>query len=189
MGMESAPLWKAMLEAQKEIEHVTKDSKNPHLKNTYASLKATIDAVKSVYNKHGLVVTQHVLPGAPGWVTVMTEITHAESGESTRDQLPVPIKHKFKDGADLGPDAQELGSAISYGRRYGLQAMSFMASEDDDGNSAAGLSGDNRPAAVVPRPPAAKVEDKPSASKEELESRISKALPGFSFTGKKKIED
>lgn len=187
MGMESAPLWKAMLEAQKEIEHVTKDSKNPHLKNTYASLKATIDAVKSVYNKHGLVVTQHVLPGAPGWVTVMTEITHAESGESTRDQLPVPIKHKFKDGADLGPDAQELGSAISYGRRYGLQAMSFMASEDDDGNTAAGVTAVRaEPARSEPVP---NVPSKAAPGKEELEARISKALPGFSFTGKKKIED
>jgi len=133
-------LWLGMLAAQKKIEHVTKDSKNPHLKNTYASLNATIDAVKQIYNDEGIVISQHVVPAMGDYVTVMTTFTHAETGEQTRDQLPVPIKHKFnKEGVDLGPDAQELGSAISYGRRYGLQAMTFNGAEDDDGNSAASI--------------------------------------------------
>lgn len=140
MNPDEAPLWKAMLEAQKKIKHAIKDSKNPHLKNKYASLNAVLDEVKPILNDNGLVLTQHVVNGPAGHVVVMTRITHAESGAFTQDQLPVPVKHKFKDGVDLGPDAQELGSAITYGRRYGLLAMCAIASEDDDGELATGTS-------------------------------------------------
>jgi len=38
--------------------------------------------------------------------------------------------------ADHGVIAQGFGSAISYGKRYGLQAALGIASEDDDGNAA-----------------------------------------------------
>lgn len=130
-------LYVALLSAQKEIKHAIKDSKNPHLKNTYASLSAVLDTVKPIYNKYGLVLTQRVT-GGPSAIFVTTSLTHAESGESTpNDAVPVPIKHKFnKEGVDIGPDAQELGSAITYGRRYGLLAVSAIASEDDDGELA-----------------------------------------------------
>ena len=143
-----------MLEAQKEIKHAVKDSKNPHMRNTYASLNAVIDEVKPVLNKHGLVLTQlvHMISDMPGYVAVSTKVVHAESGEFEKDQVFVPVKHKFnKEGVDLGPDAQELGSAITYGRRYGLQALCAIASEDDDGNSAAGVAAPvSSPAAQTP---------------------------------------
>lgn len=163
-------LWKAMLDAQKEIKHAIKDSKNPHLKNTYASLSSVLDTVKPILNAHGLVLSQKV-SGGPSCVIVHTQVVHAESGEETIDALPVPVKHKFKDGVDLGPDAQELGSAITYGRRYGLLAMCAIASEDDDGEAAVG-----RPEKDVGQQAPSKPADPAKAA--EVEKKLGAAL-GF----------
>ena len=180
-------LWKNMLASQMEIKHAIKDSKNPHLKNRYASLNAVLDEVKPIFNKNGLVLTQHVRAVTPEVkaICVCTRITDAETGEFTDDQCVVPVKSKFKDGADLGPDAQELGSAITYGRRYGLLAMCAIASEDDDGEGAVNGIG-----AVVSREPARLVGTDPvktpdaGASKsmptaEEVKAKVAKALGGF----------
>jgi hypothetical protein len=49
------------------------------------------------------------------------------SGEWMSSTLEIPAsKH----------DAQGYGSAITYGRRYGLQSMCGVPAEDDDGNAA-----------------------------------------------------
>lgn len=178
-------LWKNMLEAQKEIKHAIKDSKNPHLKNRYASLNAVLDEVKPIFNKNGLVLTQHVRAVTPEVkaICVCTRITDAETGEFTDDQCVVPVKSKFKDGNDLGPDAQELGSAITYGRRYGLLAMCAIASEDDDGELATRgettVMGGKEPTTPPPeRAPVVKFE-KPGLTAEEVKSKVGKALGGF----------
>lgn len=122
-------LWKAMLDAQKEIKHAVKDSKNPHFKNDYASLSAVLDAVKPTLNKHGLVLTQEIRHGnnEPGSVRVTTRIVHAASGEQTQDAQVIPL---------VKVDPQGHGSAVTYARRYAIQAMLGIASEDDDGNDA-----------------------------------------------------
>lgn len=123
-------LWKAMLEAQKEIEHSTKDSVNPHMKNRYASLKSVLDSVIPVLNKHGLVLTQEIRHGnnEPGSVRLTTRIIHAASGEQTQDAQVIPL---------VKVDPQGHGSAITYARRYAIQAMTgTTAEEDDDGNEA-----------------------------------------------------
>lgn len=126
-------LWKAMLEAQKEIKHAVKDAKNPHFKNDYASLASVIDSVVPVLNKHGLVLTQeirHANTDPPGTVRVTTRIVHAATGEQTMDSQVMPL---------VKNDPQGLGSAVTYARRYAIQAMVGQASEDDDGNDASKL--------------------------------------------------
>jgi hypothetical protein len=59
-------------------------------------------------------------------VNIETMLLH-ESGEWVRNTLTLrPTKH----------DPQGVGSAITYGRRYGLQSLCGVAPEDDDGNKA-----------------------------------------------------
>lgn len=124
-------LWKALLATQKELEHATKDSKNPHLKNRYASLNSVLDTIKPVANKNGLVITQLVMAlpqdRFPGMVGLQTKVVHAESGMAIEDNQSIPMPKS---------DPQGLGSAVTYARRYGLVSMFGIGSEDDDGNAA-----------------------------------------------------
>lgn len=120
----------ALLKAQKEMGAVTKDSANPFFKSNYANLEAVIEAVKGPLNSNGIVFLQPT-KGSPNGVIVETVLLH-ESGEWIADELELPVDKKT---------AQATGSAVSYGRRYGLQALVGLPStEDDDGNHASGLN-------------------------------------------------
>lgn len=115
----------ALLKAQKGIKAALKDSTNPHFKSKYADLSSVIDAVKAPLNDCGILFTQGV-SGEGSAVTVETRLIHT-SGEWLASALTVPL---------VKLDAQGVGSAITYGRRYGLQALCGVPAEDDDGNAA-----------------------------------------------------
>lgn len=127
--MTTPSLWKAFHAAQAELDNVKYDSKNPHFKSGYASLSAVLDATVPILNKHGLVLTQEIRHGnqPENSVRVTTRIVHAASGEQTQDSQVIPLAKN---------DPQGHGSAITYARRYAIQAMLGIASEDDDGNEA-----------------------------------------------------
>jgi hypothetical protein len=115
----------ALVKAQAAIKGAVKDATNPHFRSKYADLTSVIDAVKDALNTNGITFLQPVTFSDEG-VSVETVLMHS-SGEWISEKLAVPVsKH----------DAQGVGSAISYGRRYGLQAMCGVPSEDDDGNDA-----------------------------------------------------
>lgn len=115
----------ALLAAQKAIKAAIKDSTNPHFRSKYADLSSVIDAVKQPLNDAGIVFTQAV-SGAENAVAVETMLLHT-SGEWMSETLIVPV---------VRMDAQGVGSAITYGRRYGLQSLCGVPAEDDDGNAA-----------------------------------------------------
>lgn len=108
-----------------EAENAAKNSKNPHFRSSYADLAEVINTVRPVLAKHGLSFLQ-----APryenGIVTVETMLLHS-SGEFISSEVSAPVSKN---------DAQGVGSAITYCRRYGLSAMCGIAQEDDDGNAA-----------------------------------------------------
>ena len=115
----------ALLKAQKAIKAALKDSTNPHFKSKYADLSSVIDAVKEPLNASGIMYLQGVEDAGSG-VAVETMLLH-ESGEWLSSTIKIPAtKH----------DAQGYGSATTYARRYGLQAMCGVPAEDDDGNAA-----------------------------------------------------
>ena len=47
-----------MLKAQKALQHVPEDGVNPHFSSKYATLEATWDYVKPVFNNHGILIQQ-----------------------------------------------------------------------------------------------------------------------------------
>lgn len=120
-----AKLAPSLCAAFDEIKWAVKDSTNPHYKSKYADISSIIEAVKIPLLKQGIVFLQGV-GGSENMVTVETMLLHS-SGEWISSTLEIPAsKH----------DAQGFGSAITYGRRYGLQAMCGVPTADDDGEAA-----------------------------------------------------
>lgn len=120
-------LAKALLEFQSDAPRLQRDSINPHFRSKFISLNALMEAVLPELNKRGVVLMQlpTVVEYGPALRTVLT---HAESGESVEDVMPLQAA---KD------DPQGQGSALTYARRYALMAaLGLVADEDDDGNAA-----------------------------------------------------
>jgi len=133
----------ALPKAQAEIKSAMKDATNPHFKSRYADLASVIDACKVALNKHGITFLQPVRGGENG-VIVETVLLHT-SGEWICDAFSIPVDKN---------NAQGVGSAITYGRRYGLQSMVGIPAEDDDGNAAS-------------KSPAERILARPSDAKQE----------------------
>lgn len=128
-----AALAAALAKAQGEMAGAKKDAINPHFKSRYADLASVWDACRAALSKNGLAVVQRVFADPDG-VGVRTTLMHA-SGEWIEEVLVVPVQQR---------SAQGFGSAITYARRYALQAMVGVAADDDDGNEASAPAG--RPA-------------------------------------------
>lgn len=117
----------AMLKVQGAVEGVSKDSKNPAFKASYASLEAVVDAIRPARIAAGLVVMQAPGEFRDGSISVETMITHAESGEWIKSETRLPVQKQ---------DAQGAGSAITYAERYSLMALFNLPPVDDDGADA-----------------------------------------------------
>lgn len=115
----------ALAAAHAEINGVVKSASNPFFKSKYATLEAVVDAVKPPLLKNGIVIVQGV-QDAEGGVAIETMLLH-KTGQWLSSTLRLPASKE---------DAQGYGSAITYGRRYGLMAICGVPAEDDDGNAA-----------------------------------------------------
>lgn len=129
-------LVEALAKAQLQFTAVLKDSDNPAYRSKYADLATVIDATRPFLAAEGLTIVQ--MPHArfseadAKELTLTTLLAHS-SGEwiSSDLTLPAMMRERF--------DAQSVGSAITYARRYALAAITGVAQEDDDGNKAAGV--------------------------------------------------
>ena len=122
-----ASLAKSLAKAQGEVENASKASVNPHFKSKYADLAEVLNTVRPVFASCGLSFVQ--MPSfADGIVSVETMLVH-ESGEWISETASSPITKQ---------DAQGVGSAITYLRRYSLAAFAGIAQEDDDANASVG---------------------------------------------------
>lgn len=123
----SADISTALSAAQAEMKNPAFDSANPHFRNRFASLAAIRNAVVPVFAKHGLSVMQELTTVENG-VACLTIIQHASGQWLEFGPLIMPATKS---------DAQGLGSAGTYCRRYALQSVAaIVGDEDDDGNEA-----------------------------------------------------
>ena len=129
----------ALLKAQKAMGGATKDAKNPFFKSNYADYGSVLEVVKGPLNDHGIVVLQPHTQDPNTGSYVETVLIHADSGEYISSSTPVICAKQN--------DPQAMGSAITYARRYGLQSLLSIPSEDDDANSATTFKGN--PVAVM----------------------------------------
>lgn len=96
----------------------------------YTTLDELIDNVRKPLTDNGLFFTQE-LCGVHGALMLKTTLWH-ESGQHIESMMPVVL---------TGSKAQEIGSAITYMKRYALSAILAQPSDDDDdddGNTADG---------------------------------------------------
>ena len=116
---------KALCLAQSAMVGAKKDSTNPFFKSNYSDLASVMQAISLPFSANGLCFVQ-AAEASEQRVQVTTRIIHI-SGQwlEAATELP-PTK----------ADAQGWGSAITYAKRYGLQALCGVPSVDDDGQEA-----------------------------------------------------
>lgn len=115
----------ALCKAQGQIDDATKTGLNPVFKSKYADMAAVRSVIREPLAVNDLAVVQGPRR-ADGGIEVETMLIH-KSGEWISEAVFIPVT-KW--------DAHGVGSAITYGRRYGLMSILCIASEDDDGNVA-----------------------------------------------------
>src|SRR6266853_811201 len=117
----------ALAQAQGQMEGAKKDADNPFFRSKYADLASVVAALREPFSTNGLAYVQLPVPVEGEAIAVDTVLMHA-SGQWIASRTVVPVTKQ---------DAQGYGSALTYARRYGLQAIAGLAAEDDDGNAAA----------------------------------------------------
>jgi hypothetical protein len=93
----------------------------------YADLATVLEAVQPALTAHGLVVLQSIDAETS---TLVTRLVHV-SGEWVESVYPLPAN----------TDARAFGSALTYGRRYSIQALLCLTAADDDGDAAPAATG------------------------------------------------
>lgn len=117
----------ALAAAQAEMEQVTKGAVNPAFKSRYADLADVVSVVRPALNRHGMAFF-HQMVFPDGATHMRTVLIHGES--DTRIECDVPL-------IVAKNDMQGMKSATTYAKRIGLESVTGIAPEDDDGNAAA----------------------------------------------------
>lgn len=125
-----------LLQFQKKIGVIKKDATNPHFKNTYASLAQILSEVKPILSDLGLVLLQPIADNK-----VSTVIVDTDSGDSVASTIDLPTG-----------TPQQLGSAITYYRRYCLAGLLSLEIDDDDANIASKPTAPQTPQPIKPNP-------------------------------------
>ena len=107
--------------AKQSMGKVIKNATNPHLKRNYADINSIIDTVEPILLDHGLLLIQPVKDDK-----VYTIVVDIESGDRFESFMQLPVI----------TDAQKLGGAITYFRRYTLVSLLSLQAVDDDGHEA-----------------------------------------------------
>lgn len=115
----------AMNKAQAVMSGAKKSAANPFFKSKYANLEEVIACIKEPFESNGLSFMQFPIT-EDDRAGVETIVMH-ESGEWISGSFMLKCSKL---------DPQGMASAITYARRYGIQSIAGIPSEDDDGNAA-----------------------------------------------------
>lgn len=114
-------LAEGLAKVQKDIEKAHASATNPFYGSDYADLSACWDACRQPLAENGFAIIQ-----TTHGKELKTTLAH-KSGEWISGMTPLIMGKQ---------DMQQLGSAITYARRYGLCAIVGISPADDDGNAA-----------------------------------------------------
>lgn len=124
-SQEIGKLMEALAKAQAVMEGAREDSANPFFKSTYADLGSVWRACRKPLSENGLAVVQTVDQMAER--SCLVTILGHSSGQWIKSVMVLPL---------VKLDAQSIGSALTYCRRYALAAIVGVAPADDDGEAA-----------------------------------------------------
>jgi hypothetical protein len=169
MTQETGKLADALAKAQAMFKPIKKDKTakvrmkaGGEYSYNYSDLSSVIDATKEGLSSNGLAVTQ--LPEFQSERLVLhTKLMHS-SGEIVSCMWPLPPPHT---------PAQEMGSALTYARRYSMSAILGVASEDDDDGAAGNEATHSKPA---PKP-VQQAPAKPNGAYHLLDPRTGEFIP------------
>lgn len=117
---------KKLLKAESKMENPVLDCENPHFHSRYASLGSVLAVVRPALRSEGLLMNGRLEATDTGDMYLVYIVSDGtETIELSR--FPVPV---FS-------NAQQLGSFLTYARRYSLCSVFNLVGEpDDDGNAA-----------------------------------------------------
>lgn len=127
-------LYTALAKAQEEMESAKLDSKNPFFKSTYADLPSVIKASRPFLAKNGLAVMQRVMTNVNNTIYLSTRLCHS-SGQWIESSMPIDPPKKT---------IQDIGSYITYVRRYTYSALIGVVGSDDDDDGEAAMVRSNK---------------------------------------------
>ena len=134
---EQGELFKALAQAQGEMDNAAKSKANPFFKSKYADLAAIKEVTQAALTKYSLAITCQLFTRGPE-AGVRMKLGHASGQWMACVCTTVP--------KDKGPQA--MGSCWTYLRRYAKSALLDIATEDDDGENAEGRAA-TRPTTVL----------------------------------------
>lgn len=120
----------ALFNFNKDLVPIIRDKTNPFHKNNYADINTILATIRPLLSKHKLILTQPEKTNGQ-FNIVETAISHKDTSDTLVSSLTLPSELK---------KPQEIGSAITYFRRYTLQSLLGLETQDDDGNLASGKS-------------------------------------------------
>ena len=101
-SQEVGELAKALINVQRQLQPATKDADNPFTKSKYATLNSVMDSCRDALLSNGIWLCQYPVPAEPGYLGLVTKLTHAESGQWQSSLAVVPLPKA---------DPQGVGSA------------------------------------------------------------------------------
>ena len=125
-------LAQALIKVQEQLQPATKDANNPFTKSRYATLNSIMDSCRDALLSNGIWLCQYPVPTEPGYLGLVTKLTHAESGQwqSSLAVVPLPKADPPRSGHqhDLHAPLRAFSHArYCYGGGYGRRVQPRQA--------------------------------------------------------------
>jgi len=120
-------IYTALAAAQSEMGPVIKGAINPHYKSKYADLSDVMQVAMPALNGHGIAPWSSIVT-TDGERFMRTTLSHGETDTHMNCDVPLLVQKQ---------DMQGMKSAATYAKRVGIESLTGLAPEDDDGHAAA----------------------------------------------------
>lgn len=150
----------ALNKVQANLKPAKRNATNPFFKASYADLASIWESCRQLLADNGLSVVQTCSLEGESRILLDTTLLHSSGQWIGGQLLIIPVKS----------DPQGIGSALTYGRRYGLSAIVGIATEDDDGEGAMERTTEK-----------AKPKEKPKETKESRLQRLARSAKKLGY--------
>ena len=132
-------IYMALAAAQSEMGNLMKGAINPHFRSSYSTLSEVVSAAREALARHGIAFF-HTMAAEGEQMYMKTILAHGASETTIECAVPLVVDKN---------NMQGMKSATTYAKRIGLESLTGLAPQDDDGNAAAAAK--PMPKATVPQ--------------------------------------